>query len=70
MDGPGSFELYDLASDPLETRNLAGERQEEVRRLRGELLRWAKAGAERRPPADDAADEHEREALEALGYAN
>jgi arylsulfatase A-like enzyme len=68
--GGGTFELYDLAADPLETRDLAAQRPEEVRRLRGELLRWAKAGEQRRPPDAGAADEHERQALEALGYAN
>ena len=34
-DGP--FELYDLTTDPSETRNLAADRQDQVVRLRGLL---------------------------------
>ena len=45
FEGP-SFELYDLAADPGETRDLAAERPGDVARLRGELLAWrARVGA-------------------------
>ncbi len=33
-------ELYDLSEDPLERKNLAGERQEDVQKRRSELLEW------------------------------
>ncbi|MEZ6195580.1 MAG: sulfatase-like hydrolase/transferase [Planctomycetota bacterium] len=33
-------ELYDLSKDPGETRDLATERPEDLRRMRGELLAW------------------------------
>ena len=33
-------ELYDLSEDPLERKNLAGERQEDAQKRRGELLEW------------------------------
>jgi lipoteichoic acid synthase len=33
-------ELYDLSEDPLERRNLAGARQEDVQKRRNELLEW------------------------------
>jgi arylsulfatase A-like enzyme/Flp pilus assembly protein TadD len=64
-----SSELYDLRDDPAETSDLAGDRPEEVARLRGRLfafearhpaLGW---GARRSP------DEQEALQLAALGYA-
>lgn len=39
-EGAGGPELYDLASDPHENRNLAVDRAEDVRRLRGLLDAW------------------------------
>jgi arylsulfatase A-like enzyme len=36
----GEIELYDLANDPREERNLAGENTQVVARLRGELDEW------------------------------
>ncbi len=33
-------QLFDLSEDPLEQKNLAGERQEEVEERRSELLAW------------------------------
>ena len=33
-------ELYDLSEDPLERKNLAGERQEDAQKRRDELLEW------------------------------
>ena len=61
-------ELYDLARDPGESRDLAGERPEEVRRLAARLARPAPgpAGAEaQRFPVD----EETRRMLRRLGYA-
>ena len=63
---PPRLALYDLAADPLETRDLATSRPEEVRRLRRELLGWA-ATADRRP-AELSEDEEAKAALDALGY--
>ena len=46
---------------PAETGNLAESRQpEELRRLRGELLRWVATGAERGPARESGADEDAR----------
>jgi arylsulfatase A-like enzyme len=65
----GAFELYDLGADPLETRNLAAAQPEEVRRLRGALLRWERSlGEGAAPPQGEDADAER--ALRALGYAN
>jgi arylsulfatase A-like enzyme len=65
--GPSGLELYDLASDPGETRNLAAVRTDELRRLRRELLAWTKARPGRH--ADGKDDEETEKALRALGYA-
>jgi choline-sulfatase len=64
-------ELYDLAKDPGERRNLAGERVEDTRRLAAE---WKKAATEdrRSAPVKDDSDQARAERLErlaALGYA-
>lgn len=63
------LELYDLESDPGETRNLAAERTEIVDRYRRELRRWLQ---ERTPVAGASEpvqlDEEEVERLKALGY--
>jgi arylsulfatase A-like enzyme/Tfp pilus assembly protein PilF len=58
-------ELYDLARDPGERRNLAPERPEQVAELDAVLERRAAAG---RAVVRVAADAARREALEALGY--
>jgi hypothetical protein len=64
-------ELFDLAADLHERRNLAGERAAEVRRLirLGEALRKAlpKIGAEQRE-SEIALDPETIEQLRALGY--
>jgi len=67
--------LYDLAADPGETRNLAAERPEDLRRMRDRLARIESelalpaldaelAVGEAAPAIDDAT----RESLQALGY--
>jgi arylsulfatase A-like enzyme len=65
--GPSGLELYDLAADPGETRNVASLRTEELRRLRRELLDWTKARPGRH--ASEKEDEETQKALKALGYA-
>lgn len=64
----GGFELYNLAQDPLETRNLAAARRDEVRRLRRDLVEWMRKA---RATGDDEEPNAETErALRALGYVN
>ncbi len=66
IDAPRS-ELYDLESDPGESRNLIVDQAEEARRLQVVLDRLVA-----RPPMDDARpaalDSETRAALESLGY--
>jgi len=64
------WELYDLASDPGETRNLAAVEHAELRRLRAVLLRWSRTGAEKPDLAGKPNEEEAERALHALGYAN
>lgn len=45
----GRTELYDLAADPGETRDLAGERAEEASRLRDDLLKALRDGGRELP---------------------
>ena len=66
-------ELYDLAADPGETRDLAAERPERAAALRAELEAWVKQlhreGAQAGTQAVPNRDPHpSRGALEALGY--
>ena len=65
--GPGR-ELYDLASDPGEERDLAAARPEETRRLL-ELLDRKVAALPLAPRSARAVDPRLRETLRALGYA-
>jgi arylsulfatase A-like enzyme len=58
--------LFDLASDPGETKDLAGERPEVVRELVEVARAWSAGAAPGAPPLDDAATAAQ---LEALGYA-
>jgi arylsulfatase A-like enzyme len=62
------FELYDLAADPLETRDLAAGRPEEVRRLRRALVGWTRPGTAYRRPPEVNEREEAKAALDALGY--
>ncbi len=64
----GDAELYDLAQDPGETHNLAGQRPQVVSELRTQLDDWAGGwvpGSAGEPPL---LDEHTLEALRSLGY--
>lgn len=65
------LELYDLAADPDETRNVASEHPEVVARLHAAIAEWVRT--RRAPPPDDApplaVSPEEREALQSLGYA-
>ena len=62
----GATELYDLASDPGETRDLSAAQPERVRALAAQLREATSAPA---APASDVADDLDAEALRALGYA-
>lgn len=66
-------ELYDLAADPAERRNRAGERPDDVAALRERAERRAEAYRDRRPGQGDRAVSYDdedalEERLEALGY--
>ena len=69
---PPTFELYDLASDPLETENLAGQREEEFERLWEALSTWMESTPEAGQIETDseAYSEETLNALRALGYLN
>ena len=68
-DSPtGGFELYDLAADPLETRNLAAAKPEEVRRLRRDLVAWMRKAVSM--GEEEGGDAETERALRALGYVN
>jgi arylsulfatase A-like enzyme len=62
----GGLELYDLAQDPRETRDLAAERPEDVRALRAELERFRGGARKGQTIAAPTAEEQER--LDAMGY--
>ncbi|RMG43651.1 MAG: hypothetical protein D6718_11685 [Acidobacteria bacterium] len=71
-DGRAEEELYDLAADPEEARNLAAARPDLLERMRGEferrlaeLLRSARFGE-----VPEALDPEKLDALRSLGYAN
>ncbi|MDJ0787734.1 MAG: sulfatase, partial [Myxococcota bacterium] len=59
-------ELYDLSTDPGETRNLADERPELVARLEAEIDTRIESGGDPTPTRN--IDEEERQRLVALGY--
>jgi arylsulfatase A-like enzyme len=67
----GENELYELAADPTEERNLVGERAEVASRLDVELKTWrARLRSPRRPEEGDRMDPATRKILESLGYVN
>ncbi len=68
----GRCELYDLATDPAETHNVATERPADVARLRAELDHWrathpAAPRLQKRGELPDLSDENDS-ALQQLGY--
>ena len=63
-----SHEMYDLAADPTESRNLAGDGIDPVfRAMRADLEQRLRPLMER-PPSDVPLDPRVRRAFEALGY--
>lgn len=63
----GTEELYDLAADPGETRNVAGERRETARRMRS-ILRERLDELPLKVLEPQKLSPAMREELEALGY--
>jgi hypothetical protein len=63
----GRVQLYDLAGDPDETRDLAGQRAGRVEELRAVLERF-RAGAVAPRESGQALSADEAELLKALGY--
>ncbi|MGH0031666.1 MAG: sulfatase-like hydrolase/transferase [Myxococcota bacterium] len=68
-------ELYDLASDPREQRDLSAREPERTAAMAEELVRWTaeleasgRAGGSWATPADEPHPAHQQEALRALGY--
>jgi arylsulfatase A-like enzyme len=68
------FELYDLASDPGETRDVFAEGTEVADRLQRALLLWSRGWIREAyqgvPRLREIVDEETRRELEALGYLN
>ena len=64
---PASEALYELESDPGETRNLSGERLD-VRQRLSDLLDRELAGSQAGPAEEAELTDEERRQLEALGY--
>jgi len=65
----GKLELYDLAADPDELKNLVGQKPEEVLRLEKRLNEMLE-GIEAPPKTERVLDEETRDKLRALGYAD
>ena len=65
QDAGSEYQLYDIAADRNETRDLSGEHPERVRDLRRMLDDWmaAEEQQETRPISEE-----DEEALRALGY--
>jgi arylsulfatase A-like enzyme len=74
LDVKGTAELYDLANDPLETRNLASEQQGLVQTLRTQLEDWLRSFEHYKPKPQSNQRKRmtpkEIEALRALGYVD
>jgi arylsulfatase A-like enzyme len=66
--GPWRWELYDLASDPGERRDLASARPADVSRLRERIQLRVKLHERRRASAIRGDDSELRQQLHALGY--
>jgi arylsulfatase A-like enzyme len=70
--GAAEYELYAVASDPREQKNLAAEKPEIVRRLLTEISRWRKITASQKLKSDAEAtkgmSQEELERLRSLGY--
>jgi hypothetical protein len=66
----GGDELYDLAQDPSERRNIVAERRDLAADMRRELWNLVERARRSRPPAASsvALDPELRERLRALGY--
>jgi arylsulfatase A-like enzyme len=64
----GESRLYDLASDPAETRDLASQEPEVVARLEGHLRRWRAALQPIPAGAAETLDDETVEGLRGLGY--
>lgn len=64
----GEQELYDLAADPAETRDLAEARPEDARRLAAVLAEWSRDWDPQVKGATPELDPQAREALRELGY--
>jgi arylsulfatase A-like enzyme len=63
------LELYDLAADPGETRNLVDQRPEVAALLKKQLWRWITAGGAAAPPPEAVGVEGQaEEQLRSLGY--
>ena len=71
-DGTPEFELYDVASDPLNLTNLADAQADVVERLAREIDRWHRIAEQARLPDDAEAtaglSQEQLERLRSLGY--
>jgi arylsulfatase A-like enzyme len=67
-DAEEARELFDLRTDPRETRNLITEHPEQAARLSRTLGSWRGQFGASAMPGADRLDPEDREALEALGY--
>ncbi|HMB70732.1 MAG TPA: sulfatase [bacterium] len=64
----GTAKLFDLGTDPQESRDLAGERTEEVERLRDSLEEWRREAPGPEIPFETRFSAEELERLQAVGY--
>jgi arylsulfatase A-like enzyme len=67
MRGPRSYQLFDLAADPGETRDVGGEHPEDLRRLKRAVLSWVRRMHAEAGTGVAEGEEAERR-LKALGY--
>jgi arylsulfatase A-like enzyme len=64
----GTAKLFDLKTDPGETRDLSAERPEDVRRLREALVAWRSRVPRPEIPFDQVFSPEELERLRSVGY--